>query len=207
MPRIAPLPRSKFGPTARVTDLAIRRIIGGSIQGTGIYARSAGLLRATGGMERYFMSRRRRVPHRTLELVSLRTAMEVGCSFCIDLGSYMAGVKHGASPEQIAALHDPAGSGLFEPAEVVALELAVAMAATPPAVDDELWGRLAGHYDEAQILELVTMAGWENFRARTNAALQVESHGFAPPGACAIAIDHARSGQVASPSPAPAPVR
>ncbi|MEH3054538.1 MAG: carboxymuconolactone decarboxylase family protein [Patulibacter minatonensis] len=195
MPRIAPLPRSKFGPTARITDRVIRRMVGGSIEGTGIYARTPALLRATGGMERYFLGRRRAVPHRTFELVALRAAMEVGCSFCIDMGSYMAGAKHGVSAEQLRALDDPAGSGLFEPAEVVALELAARMTATPPAVDDALWARVREHYDEEQQLELVTMIGWENFRARTNAALEVESHGFAPVGACAVATRHASAGE------------
>lgn len=204
MPRIAPLPRARFGLTARLTDIAVRRWVGRSIEGTAITARSPALLRAGGHMEAYFMSRRRRVPHRTLELVSVRTAMEVGCSFCIDIGSFVAASKHGVSAEQLRALGDPAGSGLFSPAEVAALDLAVAMSATPPAVDDALWERAAEHFDDQQLVELTAMIGWENYRARVNGALGIESHGFAPEGACALPTAHQVDGRAPlAPTPSP----
>lgn len=186
MPRIAPLPRSRFGPTARLTDLVVRRMVGRPIEGVGIVAREPALLRASGGMERYFLGRRRRVPHHVFELVAVRAAMEVGCAFCVDIGSYVAASKHGVSPERLRALGDHAGSGLFSPAEVAALDLAVAMTATPATVDDAVWARLAEHYDDRQIIELTAMIGWENSRARINSALGVESHGFAAAGACPV---------------------
>ncbi len=187
MPRLSPLPRSKFGPTARVTDLAVRRLMGKSIEGTAIVARDPAMLRAGGGMERYFLSRRRRTPHRILELVTLRAAMDVGCSFCIDIGSHMVVTKHGVTPEQLRALHAPGPSGLFTPAEVAALDLTAAMTTTPATVTDELWARVAEHFDERQLIELTSMIAWENYRARFNHALGVESHGFAAEGSCAIA--------------------
>ncbi|MBO9533439.1 MAG: carboxymuconolactone decarboxylase family protein [Solirubrobacteraceae bacterium] len=187
MPRLSPLPRSKFGLTAHLTDLAVRRIMGKPIEGTAIMARDPAMLRAGGAMERYFLSRRRKTPHRILELVTLRAAMDVGCSFCIDIGSHMVVSKHGVTPEQLRGLHAPAGSGLFTPAEVAALDLAAAMTMTPPTVTDELWARCAEHFDERQLIELTSMIGWENFRARVNHALGVESHGFATDGACAMA--------------------
>ncbi|MFT4034783.1 MAG: carboxymuconolactone decarboxylase family protein, partial [Patulibacter sp.] len=186
MPRLAPLPRSKFGPTAHLTDLVVRRMFGRPIQGTAILARDPALLRAGGGVERHFISRRRRTPQRLLELVTLRAAMEVGCSFCIDIGSHSVVSKHGVTAEQLRALADPEPSGLFTPAEVVALELATAMTATPPAVDDALWARAAEHFSERQLIELTAMIGWENSRARINSAIGIESHGFAPAGACAL---------------------
>lgn len=190
MPRISPLPRRQLGLTARLSDFAVRRVFGGPIEGTGIVARSPALLRAGGHMEAYFLSRRRRVPQRVLELVSVRAAMDVGCSFCIDIGSSVAS-KHGVTAEQLRALSDPAASGLFAPAEVAALELATAMTATPPTVDDALWARLAEHYSDTQLVELTAMIGWENSRARINAAFDIESHGFAAAGACAIATSPA----------------
>lgn len=185
MPRLAPLPRSRFGLSARIADRVAAKLMGGPIEGIAIVARDPALIRAGGGIERYFLSRRRKTPHRILELVTLRAAMEVGCSFCIDLGSHMVAKDHGVTPEQISGLADPEGSGLFSPEEVVALELAAAMSTTPPTVDDALWARAAEHFDERQLLELTAMIGWENSRARINHALGVESHGFAAAGACA----------------------
>lgn len=185
MTRIAPLPRSKFGPSARFTDVVIRRMVGRSVDGIGIAARVPALLRASGGMERAFMGRRA-VSHRMLELVSVRAAMEIGCSFCLDMGSYLAQEKSGVSEAELAGLSDHAGSGLYDAAEVAAFDLAVAMSATPPTVDDALWARLSEHYDEAQLFELTAMIGWENSRARIAHALGIESHGLTAGRGCAV---------------------
>ncbi len=192
MTRIAPLPRSKFGPSARLSDFFVRRIAGRSIDGIGVAAHVPALLRASGGMERFFMGRRA-TTHRVLELVSVRTAMEVGCSFCLDFGSYLAQANHGVTEDEIRGLSDHAGSGLFTPAEVAAFDLAVAMSATPPHVDDALWARAAEHFDERQLLEITAMVGWENSRARIAHALHLTSHGFTDGGACAVATT-ARAG-------------
>lgn len=186
MPRITPLPKSDLSPYVRTVDFAVRRMFGGSFTSMAINARVPGLVRVQTGMERVFMSRRRATSHRLLELVSLRTALEVGCSFCIDLGASIVTSKHAVSPEQVRALAVHGESGLFTAAEVAALDLAVAMTATPPSVDDALMARLGEHFTEQQIVELAAMIGWENARARANAAFGVESHGFAPADACAI---------------------
>jgi alkylhydroperoxidase family enzyme len=69
-------------------------------------------------------------------------------------------------------------SPLFTAAEHVALELAEAMTATPPAVDDALFVRLQAHYDEAQLVELAAIVAQENFRSRFNTTFRVESQGF-----------------------------
>ncbi|MBJ7473308.1 MAG: carboxymuconolactone decarboxylase family protein [Solirubrobacteraceae bacterium] len=190
MTRIAPLPRSKFGPSARLTDLVVRRLVGRHLDGVGIAARVPAILRASGGMERAFMGRRA-VSHRMLELVSVRAAMEIGCSFCLDMGSYLAQEKSGATEDEIRGLSDHAGSGVFTPGEVAAFDLAVAMSATPPTVDDELWARLSEHWSDEQLVELTAMIGWENSRARLANALGIQSHGLTAGGACAVATVHA----------------
>lgn len=186
MTRITPLPRSKFGPSARLSDLVIRRMVGRSIDGIGIAAHAPAILRASGGMERAFMGRRK-VSHRVLELVSVRAAMEIGCTFCLDMGSYLAQKNSDVTEAELTGLTDHAGCGLFTPAEVAAFDLAVAMSATPPTVDDALWSRLSEHYGDAELVELTSMIGWENSRARMAHALGIESHGLTAGGACAVA--------------------
>lgn len=195
MPNIDPLPRSKWSPYVRLVDLAVRKMTGGSIEPLGINARVPGLVRAQTGMERVFISRRRAVDHRLLELVALRTALEVGCSFCIDLGSHMATSKHGVTPEQVRGLANHHQSALFTDSERAALDLAVAMTATPAMIDDALIARLREHFSERQIVELTAMVSWENFRARGNAAYGVESHGFAKAEACAMPSAAVRAAQ------------
>jgi alkylhydroperoxidase family enzyme len=59
----------------------------------------------------------------------------------------------------------------------VALELADAMTTTPPNVTDELFERLRGFYDEAQLVELAAIVAQENFRSRFNTTFRLESAG------------------------------
>ena len=86
--------------------------------------------------------------------------------------------KEGASDEKIAAVAHYMKSGLFIPAERVALELADAVTATPPNVTDELFARLQTFYDEAQLVELAAIVCQENLRSRFNTTFRVESEGM-----------------------------
>jgi hypothetical protein len=45
-------------------------------------------------------------------------------------------------------------------------------------VSDELFARLTGCYDEAQIVELTAAVALENFRSKFNVPLQVQAQGF-----------------------------
>jgi alkylhydroperoxidase family enzyme len=84
------------------------------------------------------------------------------------------GSNAGISDEKIAALPDFRTSPHYSEAERVALELADAMCGTPVEIDDDLFTRLRGHYDEAQLVELAATAAMENFRARFNRVFRVE---------------------------------
>jgi alkylhydroperoxidase family enzyme len=85
--------------------------------------------------------------------------------------------REGANDAKIAAVYDYEHSDLFTPAERVALELADAMTATPPQVNDELFARLREFYDEAQLVELAAIVAQENFRSRFNTTFRLESQG------------------------------
>jgi alkylhydroperoxidase family enzyme len=66
----------------------------------------------------------------------------------------------------------------FSDAERVALEYAETMTITGQRVSDELFARLTGCYDEAQIVELTAAVALENFRSKFNVPLQVQAQGF-----------------------------
>jgi alkylhydroperoxidase family enzyme len=55
------------------------------------------------------------------------------------------------------------------------LDLAVAMTRTPVDVSDALVDDLHKHFDEKQLVELTAAIAWENFRARFNRAMGIES--------------------------------
>ena len=91
------------------------------------------------------------------------------------------GSRLGVSTEKIEALHDYAKSPLFTEAERVALEYADAMTETRRDVDDELFARLQGHYDDDTIAELTMIIAWENASSRFNRAFRIPSQGFWKP--------------------------
>lgn len=66
-------------------------------------------------------------------------------------------------------------SGLFSEREKVALEYAEEMTNTPVEVSNELFERLKEHFDDDQIIELTSSIAFENYRARLNHALGIES--------------------------------
>jgi alkylhydroperoxidase family enzyme len=69
-------------------------------------------------------------------------------------------------------------SKAFSDLERVALEYAERMTYTGEKVDSALFGRLKGHFNEPQIVELTAAIALENFRSKFNPALGVESQGF-----------------------------
>ncbi len=66
------------------------------------------------------------------------------------------------------------------------LDYAVEMTRTPVEVPDDLWKTLAEHLDPEQIIELTATIAWENFRARFNHALEVESGDFSEGAYCPL---------------------
>ena len=87
----------------------------------------------------------------------------------------------GTSTEKIDALNDYAKSPLFSDAERVALEYADAMTDTSRDVEDGLFARLQGHYDDNTIVELTMIIAWENASSRFNRAFRIPSQGFWKP--------------------------
>jgi alkylhydroperoxidase family enzyme len=101
----------------------------------------------------------------------------IGCSFCLDLGYFMA---HNEGLDVAKAREVPRWreSGVFTPLERDVMEYAEAMSQTPTTVTDELSARLLDQLGPAGLLELTAIIGLANLYARTNTALGVESQGF-----------------------------
>ena len=63
---------------------------------------------------------------------------------------------------------------IFSEKELVALELADRMAESGHAVGDDLWARLRQHFDEGELVELVSVIGLFNYFNRVNDTLKME---------------------------------
>jgi len=93
---------------------------------------------------------------------------------------------HGVPAEKLQALPDYEHSSLFTQREIVVLQYADAMTATPVRVPDTIFNALKAIYDDQQIVELTSALAWENYRARFNHALDIESEGFSEGAYCLL---------------------
>jgi alkylhydroperoxidase family enzyme len=87
-------------------------------------------------------------------------------------------MQAGATDDKIRQVPTWRDSELFSAMEKDALEYAEKMTITGERVTDELWGRLRGHFTEAQLVELTAAVAVENFRSKFNVPLGVEAQGF-----------------------------
>ena len=101
----------------------------------------------------------------------------VGCSFCLDLGYFMA---HNEGLDEAKAREVPRWreSDVFTPLERDVMEYAEAMSLTPPTVTDELSARLLEALGAPALVELTAYIGLANLYTRTNVAFGVHSQGL-----------------------------
>jgi len=96
------------------------------------------------------------------------------------------GRKTGITESQMRDLPAFRTSTEFSDVEKLVLEYATAMTNTPAEIPGELFSALRRHFNEAQLVELTATVAWENYRARFNHALGVESQGFSEGAYCPL---------------------
>jgi len=90
------------------------------------------------------------------------------------------------SDRQIGAIARFEESDAFDAHEQLVLRYASAMTRTPVEVPDALFAELRAQFSERQLVELTSAIAWENYRARFDHALGLESEGFTEGAACAL---------------------
>jgi AhpD family alkylhydroperoxidase len=123
------------------------------------------------------LERSHRVDDKLKAMAELKAAMLAGCEWCLDIGSPIAR-ESGMTDDQLRDLHRHSESEHFSELERLVVDYAVGMTRTPVDVSDELFARLAEHFDEAQLVELTSAIAIENFRARFNWAFDMRPQGF-----------------------------
>ncbi|MFF7640094.1 carboxymuconolactone decarboxylase family protein [Streptomyces canus] len=113
------------------------------------------------------------LPMTTQELVKIRASQINGCGFCLDMHTKEAA----AAGETAQRLHMVAAwreAKVFTEAERAALELAEqgTRLADGTGVPDEVWENAAKHYDEDQLLALVSLIAVINAFNRLNVMIQ-----------------------------------
>ncbi|HLS40512.1 MAG TPA: carboxymuconolactone decarboxylase family protein [Ornithinicoccus sp.] len=110
-------------------------------------------------------------------LAELRAASVIGCSWCVDFGSWLAH-REGLDLGRLREVATWQESTAFDPTERLVLEFTDAVTATPPTVTDELVDRLVDTLGVKATVELAKMVAVENERSRFNHALGLTSQGF-----------------------------
>lgn len=96
------------------------------------------------------------------------------------------GRKAGLTQRQLLEINEYAGSDAYTEAERAVLALADAITSTPVHLDETVWRPIRDLFSDEQIVELVSAIAWENYRARSNHALGVQSQHFAEGAFCAL---------------------
>ncbi|MGH9090430.1 MAG: carboxymuconolactone decarboxylase family protein [Acidimicrobiales bacterium] len=123
----------------------------------------------------------------------MAAASLVGCRFCLDLGYFQA-KREGLDVAKVREVPRWRTSQIFSELERDVMAYAEAMTVTPPAVTDELSGRLLAALGPAALVELTTHVGLTNFVTRTNVAWGVGPQGLA--AACGLAPLATPSGEL-----------
>jgi uncharacterized peroxidase-related enzyme len=90
-----------------------------------------------------------------------------GCLYC-QAHTLLGAHNFGVSDEKLAAVWNYSDSPLYTDRERVALDFALAAAAQPNEVTDELFARLREHWSEGEIVELLGVVAMFGFLNRWN---------------------------------------
>jgi uncharacterized peroxidase-related enzyme len=100
-------------------------------------------------------------------LLAYMSSQAAGCRYCM---AHTAGgaLKLGVPDEKVAALWEYRSSPLYSEAERVAMDFALAAAAVPNDVTDEMFAGLRRHWTDDQIVEIVGVISFFGFMNRWN---------------------------------------
>ena len=103
-------------------------------------------------------------------LVAHVASSAAGCQYC-KAHTAVSATRHGIDAAKLEAVWNYRNSELFSAAEKIALDFALAAAAQPNDVTDELFDELAQHWNEGQIVELMGTIALFGFFNRWNDSL------------------------------------
>ncbi|MET7567486.1 carboxymuconolactone decarboxylase family protein [Streptomyces sp. NPDC005492] len=122
------------------------------------------------------------LPTATQELVKLRASQINGCGFCTDMHSKDAAAA-GETAVRLNLVAAWREATVFTDAERAALELTeegTRIADAAGGVPDEVWANAAKHYDEDQLIALVTLIALINSYNRLNVVLTTPAGDYQP---------------------------
>jgi alkylhydroperoxidase family enzyme len=117
------------------------------------------------------------LPERTAVIIRQHVAGLNGCLFCMDLQRWYITKKLPDDVRRIAALAEYQTSSLFSDTERAALDYASELV-TSKHVAPDTFARLARHYSEREICDIIWLVASEHVYNITNQALNIGSDGY-----------------------------
>ncbi len=172
-----PLLDAPKGVVPRLARRYTIRRFGKMVEPTAAASHHSGVLVAMGSLETAVQLGWKKLEPSLRWLALQAVSSRIGCSWCIDFGSYEA-VHGGIDPAKVRAVGNWRTSDLFDDRERAVLEYAETATTCPAEVSDELAARIRAHLGDAAFVELAAWVALENFRSRFNAGLGLRSQGF-----------------------------
>jgi AhpD family alkylhydroperoxidase len=170
----------------RLLMLGARRWMGQEADPLGAVAHHRGVLWPMLVFEGVDSRRRSVLPRGLADLVQFVTAVDIGCSWCVDYGA-SAWERRGLDPQVLREAVDWRASDRFDADQRAAFAYAGAITAQPQQVDDAMVADLRVRFGDAGVVELTFLVALENQRSRFNRAIGLSNQGFSSGEACALA--------------------
>lgn len=164
------------GLTGRFIGWLSRRLYGQAPDNGFAMAHNRKVLWATLFHERR-VARFNRLDPQLKKLAEMASAIEIGCSWCIDFGFFLADGE-GLDLDKLASVPHWERAANLTTVEKRVIEYAIAATATPPTVTDEMVEPLREALGDDALVELTMIIAIENQRSRFNGALGLVSQGF-----------------------------
>ncbi|MEU7578527.1 carboxymuconolactone decarboxylase family protein [Streptomyces sp. NPDC041068] len=122
------------------------------------------------------------LPAATQELVKIRASQINGCGFCTDMHTKDA-AHAGETAQRLHLVAAWREAKVFTDAERAALELTeqgTRIADAAGGVTDEAWANAAKHYDEEQLVALISLIALINTYNRVNVMVQMPAGDYQP---------------------------
>jgi alkylhydroperoxidase family enzyme len=175
-PYLAPVERPK-GLLVKIVYFFTRRQFGKVATPIAVFSARmpAGFLTFYGKISR--LDRKLRLPPQTAQLIRARVASINSCLFCMDTARWYVMTKSPENLERIDALPDYRTSPLFSDTERTALDYVTELT-TSKHIDPGTFARLARHYSEREICDIVWLVASEHVYNLTNHGLGIGSDGL-----------------------------
>lgn len=177
MPLVTPLEK---GTSSAVDELAafFDETLGFTPNSVLTMQRRPAIATAFIALNKAVMTNEGRVTSEQKRLIGYLSSMTAGCRYC-EAHTTLAAERYGASHERLDAIWDYRTSPCFTDAERAAFDFAIAAAAVPNAVDDEIATALHAHWADDEIVEILGVIALFGFLNRWNDSMATQIEGGA----------------------------